>query len=165
MKIKKIFCIHSIAILSLIFTNSFILGAGGSDDENSDSAEVVDTDYVYGKKQAYIGNFKVAISYLEKSIEKGAKNADVFNMLGYSNRKLGKTEEAFKHYKKALKLDPRHRGTHEYIGKLYLYLNQPEKAKIHLDKLDSICFFGCDEYTTLKKAIEDYKNTEELRNY
>ena len=86
-------------------------------------------------------------------------------MLGYSNRKLGKNNEAFKYYNKALKLDPRHRGTHEYIGRLYLNLNQPEKAKIHLDKLDSICFFGCDEYSTLKKAIEDYENTKLVKNY
>ena len=77
----------------------------------------------------------------------------------------GKFEEAFKYYNKALKLDPRHRGTHEYIGRLYLNLNQLEKAKMHLDKLDSICFFGCDEYSTLKKAIEDYENTKVVKNY
>ena len=47
----------------------------------------------------------------------------------------------------------------------YLNLGQPEKAKIHLGKLDSICFFGCDEYTTLKKAIEDYEKTKVVKNY
>lgn len=165
MKIKKIFFISSIVISSLIFTNSLILGAGSSDDENSDPVEVVDADYMNGKEQAYNGKYKAAIVYLEKSIENDPKNADAFNMLGYSNRKLGNNEEAFKYYNKALKLDPRHRGTHEYIGRLYLNLSQPEKAKMHLDELDSICFFGCDEYTTLKKAIEDYEKTKVVGNY
>ena len=78
-------------------------------------------------------------------------------------RKLDNPEldKSFAAYMMALELDPRHRGTHEYIGRLYLNLNQPEKAKMHLDKLDSICFFGCDEYSTLKKAIEDYEKTSE----
>ena len=162
---KKIFFISSIVISSLIFTNSLILGAGSSDDENSDPVEVVDADYMNGKEQAYDGNYKAAIVYLEKSIENDPKNADAFNMLGYSNRKLGKNEEAFKYYNEALSLDPRHLGTHEYIGRLYLNLSQPEKAQIHLDKLDSICFSVCDEYATLQKAIKDYKKTKAVSNY
>ena len=165
MQIKKISLIYSIAISPLIFTNSLTLGAGSSDDGDSESIEIVDTDYMNGKEQAYNGKYKAAIVYLEKSIKNDSNNADAFNMLGYSNRKLGNNEEAFKYYNKALKLDPRHRGTHEYIGRLYLNLSQPEKAKMHLDELDSICFLGCDEYTTLKKAIEEYEKTKVVENY
>ena len=164
MKIKKIF-ITLIASSCMIFTSSVILGAGSSDDDDSNYSEVIDEDYMSGKEQAYNGNYEAAIVYLKKSIKTDSKNADAFNMLGYSNRKLGRNQEAFKYYKNALKLDPRHRGTHEYIGRLYLNLNQPENAKIHLDKLDSICFFGCDEYTTLKKAIEDYEKAKVVKNY
>ena len=164
MKIKKIF-ITLIASSCMIFTSSVILGAGSSDDDDSNYSEVIDEDYMSGKEQAYNGNYEAAIVYLKKSIKTDSKNADAFNMLGYSNRKLGRNQEAFKYYKNALKLDPRHRGTHEYIGRLYLNLNQLEKAKIHLEKLDSICFFGCDEYSTLKKAIGDYENTKLVKNY
>ena len=46
---------------------------------------------------------------------------------------------------------------HEYIGELYLKLKQPEKAKEHLAKLDSICFFGCKEFDELKEAIQGYE--------
>ena len=154
-----------ITISSFIFADSVIFGAGSSDDGDSDYSEVLDTDYVNGKEQAYYGNFKAAIVYLKKSIDKDSENADAFNMIGYSNRKLGNNEEALKYYNKALELDPRHKGAHEYIGRLYLNLSQPENAKIHLEKLDSICFFGCDEYSTLKKAIEDYENTKLVKNY
>tara|TARA_B100001123_G_C14987719_1_gene898274 strand:+ start:337 stop:834 length:498 start_codon:yes stop_codon:yes gene_type:complete len=165
MKIKKILIITLIVISSMIYTNSVILGVGGSDDEDSNYLENVDADYLNGKELAYNGNYEDAIVYLKKSIETDPKNADAFNMLGYSNRKLGNNQEAFKYYNKSLKLDPRHKGSHEYIGRLYLNLNQPEKAKMHLDRLDSICFFGCDEYSTLKKAIEDYEKNKVVKNY
>ena len=165
MKIKNIFFKCTIAISFMFFTNTVILAAGSSDDEDSTYEEIVDADYVNGKKHAYNGNYERAILYLKKSIENDNKNADAFNMLGYSHRKLGNNEKAFIYYNKALKLDPRHKGTHEYIGRLYLNLGQPEKAKIHLDKLDSICFFGCNEYSTLKKAIEDYEKNKLVKKY
>ena len=165
MEIRIKIIISFIAVLSMIFTNSVLFGAGSSDDEDENYVEVVDENYLNGKEHAYNGKYEEAIVYFKKSIKNDSQNADAFNMLGYSNRKLGKNQEAFKYYNKALKLDPRHRGTHEYIGRLYLNLNQLEQAKIHLDKLDSICFLGCDEYSTLKKAIEDYENTKLVKNY
>jgi Flp pilus assembly protein TadD, contains TPR repeats len=114
MKIKKILIITLIVISSMIYTNSVILGVGGSDDEDSNYLENVDADYLNGKELAYNGNYEDAIVYLKKSIETDPKNADAFNMLGYSNRKLGNNQEAFKYYNKSLKLDPRHKGSHEY---------------------------------------------------
>ena len=94
-----------------------------------------------------------------KAVETDPENADVYNLLGYSHRNLEKNDKAFVYYEKALSLDPRHKVTHEYIGELYLKLKQPEKAKEHLAKLDSICFFGCEEFDELKEAIQaDEKN-------
>ena len=141
------------------------IGAGSDDDGSNESMEVVDVDFLNGKEQAYNGNFGLAITYLERSIKKSPENADAYNMLGYSNRKLGNNKQAFKNYSKALELDPRHKGAHEYIGRLYLNLDQPENAKKHLNELDSICFFGCAEYTTLKQAIDDYEKNKVARKY
>jgi hypothetical protein len=31
------------------------------------------------------------------------------------------------------------------------------KAKEHLGQLDKLCFFGCTEFTDLKKAIADFE--------
>jgi hypothetical protein len=31
------------------------------------------------------------------------------------------------------------------------------KAKEHLFALDRLCFFGCEEYTDLKKAVAEYE--------
>jgi tetratricopeptide (TPR) repeat protein len=69
----------------------------------------------------------------------------------------GKLDLAFKHYGEALRLDPRHRGAHEYIGEAYLMKGDLAKAKEHLAQLDRICFFGCGELNDLKKAIAAYE--------
>ena len=34
---------------------------------------------------------------------------------------------------------------------------QMEKAVKQLDKLDQLCFFGCQEYTKLKNAIDSHQ--------
>jgi tetratricopeptide (TPR) repeat protein len=78
-------------------------------------------------------------------------------LLGYANRKSGNLDLAFKHYNEALRLDPKHRGAHEYIGEAYLMKGDVAKAKDHLAALDRICFFGCEEYSDLKKAIAEHE--------
>ncbi len=81
-------------------------------------------------------------------------SADGFNLLGYSYRHLKRYDESLSAYNQALALNPKHRGAHEYIGEAYLQLGQIDKAKVHLDTLDRLCFFPCEEYTDLKKAYE-----------
>jgi hypothetical protein len=66
-------------------------------------------------------------------------------------------ELVFKHYREALRIDPKHRGATEYLGEAYLMVNDLPKAKEQLAALDKLCFFGCEEYTMLKKAIADYE--------
>jgi hypothetical protein len=38
-------------------------------------------------------------------------------------------------------------------------LGNVAKAKEHLARLNSLCFFPCSEYTDLKKAVEQYEKT------
>jgi hypothetical protein len=63
------------------------------------------------------------------------------------------------HYRIALQLDPRHRGAHEYIGELYLEMDQLANAEEQLAALYKACpWFGrCPEHDDLKEAIEKYK--------
>ena len=110
----------------------------------------------YGVKSV---NFQVAIKYLKQAAKSSTNKADIYNLMGYSHRKLDLLEEAFFWYQKALKLDPRHQGANEYIGELYLQTNNLKKAEEHLEVLDDVCLFGCDEYDDLKDAIEKYKKS------
>ena len=101
--------------------------------------------------------FAEALSLLKGVVERNPKSADGHNLLGFSHRKLGDQQTALVHYQKALALDPSHRGANEYLGELYLEMGDLAKAEERLDKLDSACFFGCEEYTDLKQAIAAYK--------
>jgi Flp pilus assembly protein TadD len=98
-----------------------------------------------------------AITTLEVFTNANAKNADGFNLLGYSYRNMKRYDESLVAYKKALTLDPKHKGAHEYIGIAYIQMGQPAKAREHLAALDKICFFSCEEYRDLKKALEAVK--------
>lgn len=101
--------------------------------------------------------YSEAITQLKSFIKKDAKNADAYNYLGFSYRKSGNLPEAFKAYEKALALDPRHLGAHEYLGEAYLQNKEPEKAKATLNKLKGICG-NCEESRDLEQAIAAYKN-------
>ena len=68
-----------------------------------------------------------------------------------------KFELAFKHYGEALRLDPKHRGAHEYIGEAYLIIGDKAKAQEHLTALERICGKGCEEYQDLARAIAQAK--------
>jgi len=81
-------------------------------------------------------------------------HADGYNLLGYSYRHLQRYNESLDAYLRALALDPKHRGAHEYIGETYLALGRLDKAREHLEALDKLCFFPCEEYSDLKKAYE-----------
>lgn len=81
-------------------------------------------------------------------------NADGYNLLGYSYRHLQRYNESLDAYLRALALNPKHRGAHEYIGEAYLSLGRLDKALEHLEALDRLCFFPCEEYRDLKKAYE-----------
>ncbi len=85
-------------------------------------------------------------------------DADVANLLGYSNRKLENYEVALKYYQHALSIDPEHKGANEYLGELYLETGEIDKAKQRLVILDDACFFPCSEYTTLKSSIIKYES-------
>ena len=103
------------------------------------------------------GSYAEALPLLEKAVAAEPRNADTYNYLGFSHRKLGDTEAAFDFYRKALEIKPKHLGANEYLGELYLELGKLEKAEERFAVLDKACFFGCDEYSDLKNAIKAYK--------
>ena len=100
-----------------------------------------------------------AAGVLKEALSANPGNANYHNLYAYSLRKGASPDMnlVFKHYNEALRIDPKHRGAHEYIGEAYLMVGNVAKAKEHLGQLDRLCFFGCTEYTDLKKAIAEYE--------
>ena len=155
-----IIVVHAFILLTSICSLKNSYAADDSSEDSTSSSETLvklEINFLNGRQATKDGNYRSAIKYLLKAAEKDPNNADAYNLLGYSHRKLGFNDKAYDYYKIALKLDPRHRGAHEYIGELYLKKDELEKAKEHLKHLDSICFFGCEEYDDLKEAIKNYE--------
>ena len=123
-------------------------------DGGSPSSTPADPNYAAGKKAVDAKDWAKAI----EAFKRAQTSADAYNYLGYAYRNLGNFELAFQNYNRALELDPRHRGAHEYIGEAYLLTNNLAKAQEHLAALDKLCFFPCHEYTELKEKVAEYKS-------
>ena len=101
-----------------------------------------------------------AIPLLKQVVADNPKDADAWNYLGYASRKLGRKEDAMGYYQKALAIDPKHKGAHEYLGELYLQLDDLPKAEAELATLKTLCPGGCEEVEELEANIADYKATK-----
>jgi tetratricopeptide (TPR) repeat protein len=80
-------------------------------------------------------------------------NADVANLIGFSSRKLGRTEDAKVWYEKALVADPKHTRTWQYYGMWHLEQGNRLKAEEHLDTIKAICGADCEDYRSLLAAL------------
>ena len=113
-----------------------------------------DPNFIAGKQAIEAKDWKKAMR-----IFNGMRaDADILNYLGYAYRNLGSYEDAFNNYKRALVMDPDHRGAHEYIGEAYLKTGNLAMAERHLATLNRICGPGCEEYKDLAREVAGYKN-------
>lgn len=142
-----------------------LAGTALAADTPSDTPVAQATDEMAAGRQAVKDKkWTQAIASFKKAIAENPKNADAHNMLGYSHRALGKFDESFAAYDKALAIDPNHKGALEYSGMGYLKTNQKAKAEVQLAKLKVICA-NCTETTSLAKAVADYKPGAVISTY
>jgi len=120
------------------------------------------------KKDAVIEGARAAIDQkdwtqaqrvLRNGLSQDPRNAHYHNLYAYSIRKGASPDMnlVFKHYNEALRINPEHRGAHEYIGEAYLMVGNLPKAKEHLAALDRLCLLPCAEYSDLKKAVAEFE--------
>ena len=81
-------------------------------------------------------------------------NPEVANLIGYSNRKLGRYDDSKLWYERALAADPAHARTWSYYGMWHAEQGNVLKARDYLAKVVSLCGTKCREYTELKGVIE-----------
>ena len=137
-------------------------GAAPSDDAD-DQALLQDEDYVSGLAALKAGDAGAALRRFESALRRFPDTADLHNELGFAHRKLRQMDKAFEHYKRALTIEPRHRGAHEYIGEAYLMVGDVASAEKHLAALRSICVLPCEELTDLGKAISEHRAQAKAR--
>lgn len=142
----------AIIVCGLVFfisSSALADGGGGASSQSSDYRKAV--------KAIKKENYAKAIDLLNSVVDKNPDNANAWNYMGYSLRNLERYDDALTAYEKALTLKPKHKGALEYLGELYLQMDQLDKARVQLDKLDDACFFSCKEYTKLKNKIAKHE--------
>ena len=116
-----------------------------------------DEDYAAGKGAGERKDWAEAARFFKRAELRHPDHPDLQNILGFSYRNLKQYELAFKHYRRAIELDPRHRGAHEYIGETYLMTGDLAGAERHLAALKDICLLPCEELRDLERAIAEYR--------
>lgn len=125
--------------------------------DSADQALLADQNYAAALVALKAGNAPAALSHLNLVLQRFPENADVHNELGLANPRVQQLDKAVEHYKRALAINPTHRGAHEYIGEAYLMLGDVPSAERHLAALHSICVLSCKELQELEKAIAEHR--------
>lgn len=131
-----------------------VMAMGSSNNDDPVAGAKMGPDLTEAKDALTTEDYAAAIMKLTAVIEKFPDSADSFNLIGFAYRKMQNYPKSLEYYQEALRLDPDHRGAHEYLGTAYVEMGDLVKAKEHLVKLSEICFFGCDEYSSLKEKVK-----------
>jgi Flp pilus assembly protein TadD len=134
-----------------------------ADPTDEDDPSLSDVDYLSGRASIDLKRWADAVRSLKRAEVRFPDNADLHNHLGYAYRNLGQFDAAFRHYERALALNPRHRGAHEYIGEAYLLVDDVPNAQKHLAALREICLLPCEELDDLQKAFTAYQARKAAR--
>ena len=155
-----------IIITIIIFFSLKALSAGTSSVDVESSESINDSDQIlilYQRAENYIleENYKKSLKVLKSLIKRedlGDHRANIYNLLGYSYRKISKPDldKSYAAYMMALELDPSHIGAHEYLGELYLMLNEKNKAIEMLNKLEKLVTSSGKEFIELQNAINKF---------
>src|SRR4051812_16445448 len=76
-------------------------------------------------------DWKMAMTELQAAVRDEPRNPDMHNLIGYTYRMQQNPDlpKSFEHYNTALKYNPNHKGTLEYMGEAYLMEKKPEEAE------------------------------------
>jgi Flp pilus assembly protein TadD len=123
--------------------------AAGSSDGSSAAAP----SYEEAKAMVDEGNFVAALPNLIALTKADAKNADAWNLLGFTYRKLGQLDDSDAAYLTVLSINPDHLGALEYQGELFITTGKLDQAKANLAKLQALCG-TCEQAQDLEAALK-----------
>jgi Flp pilus assembly protein TadD len=128
-----------------------VMAAGTSD--GSSAASTTQPTYEQAKATVDAGKFKEALPMLVALTKTDPKNADAWNLLGFTYRKLGQMDDSSTAYLKVLAINPNHLGALEYQGELFITTGKIKEAKANLAKLKGLCG-NCEQSKDLEKALK-----------
>ena len=140
----------------LVATLSFFLLAGtpsfAAGTSDGSSAAAPEAGYPQAKATVDAGNYTAALPMLVMITKDDPRNADAWNLLGFTYRMLGQNADASVAYLKVLAINPGHLGALEYQGELFIQTGKLDMAQANLARLKSLCG-ECEEFGDLEKAL------------
>lgn len=146
-------------LIALLASPAFAADSGGDSSSSGDgdfdrqSKLNITKEMKEARELIYEAKYRAAVRKLNGVIRQEYRNADAWNLIGYSNRKMGKYKKAGKAYKKALKYNPEHKGALEYQGELFIETQRFDKARENRAKLAALCPEGCEQLDELDLAL------------
>lgn len=108
-----------------------------------------------------------ATPHLEAALQQFPEDVSILKYLGFAHRMIAKDRTGTAHggeirlanayYGRALDIDPNDRDFLEYMGELYLEMDDPAAARDKLAALEEHCPQGCAQRQTLAHAIAEYR--------
>jgi tetratricopeptide (TPR) repeat protein len=98
-----------------------------------------------------------SVDRLQEAVELVPGYHEAWNMLGFSQRKLGRTDKSFEAYERCLSIAPDYEPAHEYLGEAYLMSGNLEKAEWQLAWLQQR---KSEWAATLERSIEKFKQRQ-----
>jgi Flp pilus assembly protein TadD len=154
MRARSLIAATGIAIILAVGTGTAVLAI---ESEPIDVLAAENPDFVEGRRAVAARDWNAAIQSLTAADKRSPGSADIHNLLGFAYRNSGQVDLALTHYRRALQIDPSHRGAHEYIGEAYLMVNDLAKAEQHLAILKRLCERVCEERDDLGRKIAAYR--------
>ena len=145
-------------ILATLFLSQPLFAAGGYSSGTSSASTNASKDPFAAVYQLIEAKKFAEAHKALKILNVPTKQADKFNLLGFTARKSGDLEKASDYYNRALEINPKHVRALEYQGELFMQTNRQNLAeenlnKLTLDFLKEVNHFGASRliYTDINK--------------
>ncbi len=145
--------VTAVLIASFTLMAAPVMAAGTSDGSSAATTAPAKATYEQAKAAVDAGKFKDALPMLVALTTDTPKNADAWNLLGFTYRNLGQMDDSSTAYLKVLAINPNHLGALEYQGELFIKTGKVDLAKANLAKLKTLCG-NCEQFGDLQKALQ-----------
>jgi tetratricopeptide (TPR) repeat protein len=105
-----------------------------------------------GKAKNAEKRFRKALERCEQAVALDENYHEAWNLVGYTSRKLGDYDKAFKAYDRCLSIQTNYAPAREYLGEAWLEKGDVKKAREQLTMLEH--FGAAEEAKTLKVQID-----------
>ncbi len=109
-----------------------------------------------------------ATPHLETALKEFPDDTDILKYLGFSHRMIARNRTGTAHdaeiriattyYHRALDIEPNREDFLEFMGELYLEMDDPLAASAKLAELERRCAQGCVQYDELAASIASYRS-------